>query len=389
MNPKIDFDLESYPLLSRFTPQSDSVIGQQLRVGVWYNPEVKQDFLYSVYKGENDPNNYAKSCSVVLRKVGDFEALYDKDLYQFDYQEIISMLRAFSIRSRESLNVHHSIIVGYIDFCIKSGYKPENEMNLARYNVTSEDLEGLVSVRAVDRRYIYGTEEYENLLGQWINAQDEVIFALLWEGIKGKEFSEIRELKIDDVDEDNNRLLIRRVYSIPVDDYTHQDDDEQISTYRDKNGVQTIDVRRPVWFDISPKSMLSVVGAIHQEQYYSVNLSGGSDAENYTVKNLDMNDYVVRTSGKNKGNEPVAVGLIQRRIKSVGVNVDKEGINATTVYHSGASSYVNRLIELQGKLEPDTSDFKEACARFGLNPESSWFKIKTIWKLINSAEGEA
>lgn len=339
-------------------------MNKELKFGVprkFYNQEIKEHFL-STYDDVETKQFYAR----ILEKIGKKEKKINKDLFEFTYDEIISTLRSFNYKSRDTLNGVLSIVVRYIDFSLEYRYKPSREINIAKYNISSEDLNKLIDVQSKNMRYIYSKDELREIVYKCANAQDAVIYALLFEGLRGEDFVELRNLKKSDVDEANNALTIKRVFNL-------QSDEE--NWYKEE---------REVNFQVSDFTMEIIQEAINQDDYLTVNVKNGAGKPKYESRPLSNTDYVLRVSGTNKPNEPVAKPVINRRVKQIANIIGKKTITPTTIGFSGASIYAQELAEEETLPEPTTEIFKKTCVRYGLHPVNSWYRLKRVWKFIHN-----
>lgn len=325
----------------------------------FYNKEIKEHFLLT-YDDLETKEFYGR----ILERIGKKEKKIKKDLYNFTYDEIISTLRSFNYKSRDTLNGVLSIIVRYIDFAIEYNYKPRGEINIAKYNISSEDLNNLVDIRSKNLRYIYSKDEFKEIVYKCANAQDAVIYALLFEGLRGEDFMELRGLKKSDVNRFDNTITIKRDFNIKDDEDNWHKEEKEIK------------------IQVSDFTMEVIQEAIDQDDYLSVNLGSGTGKSKYESRPLSSTDYVLRVSGTNKPNEPVSKPVINRRVKQIAKIIDKKTITPTTIGFSGAAIYAQELAEKDNLLEPTTEIFKKACTRYGLHPANSWYRLKRIWKFI-------
>nr|WP_170311655.1 hypothetical protein [Vallitalea okinawensis] len=338
----------------------------------FYNENIKYHFLQETYDNKEDNINTVGFYARILERIGSREKKLNKDLYQFTYSEIITFLRSLNYKSRDTLNGVLSIIVGYTDFCLKHNYKSKGELNIARFNISSKDLDELVDAMNQKWRFIYSHYELEELIKKYaVNAQDAVIYALIFEGLKGDDFSEVRNLKKSDVNIDNHTIRLNR-------DFTIYNTDGKIIGKENKE----IDI------EVSDFTMDIILDAIDQTDYMTVNLKSTDlkRTNKYEAKTLSDTDYVLRVSGTTKPNKPVGKAVLNRRTKQVAELAEKPSITPTTIHFSGASSYVNALLEDYKLDQPTTEIFKEACLRYGLTPEYTWHRLKRIWTYIQEVD---
>ena len=146
----------------------------------------------------------------VMRKISHYEMNWEdgKDLYLFTRDEILNMLQRFSSSSPNTLNVYLSIIRNYIDLAIEQNYIKTN-INMAN-NITYNDLVELVSTSKKDRKFVVADDFYDRVQHEVRNLQDQAKLLLVFEGIKGKDNSELQNLKLEDIDFDNRQIKVIR-----------------------------------------------------------------------------------------------------------------------------------------------------------------------------------
>src|SRR5690606_29063392 len=185
----------------------------------------------------------------------------------------------------------------------------------------------------------YMTEkELRRYEDQCVNYQDAVILRLLYEGAGGKELSEIRNLKITEIDRENKRLFLMNSGSnsgriLPV-------------------GQRTLDL---------------IEGAIAQKQYKKKNGQIAETQHNNIRDYTDLvsNDYVVRASITKTDNfhTPVDKFVIYRRIDSIGKYLGLEELTAKFIQRSGMVHHAHLLMK-DGELS--LNDLKDVAERFNI-----------------------
>lgn len=351
--------------------RKDLLFKKESDASILKNYNIKNKFLSQI---NNDNTRYYYKD--ILKKIGEVELKLDKDLYDFTYGEIISLLRSFNYRTRDALNGVLSIIIKYIDFAIEDeDINATVGFNVAKFNIQSKDLEDFVDKINLKLRYVYGFEDLKRIVnGKCHNPQDAVIFCLLFEGIKGENFKEIRGLKREDVNITENKIKFIRTYPV---------------FKKDKKGVEiqigTED--KEIEIEVSDFTMETIQDAIFQRDYWTVNFAKDANSEGnpkYESRPLNETDYVLRVSGQGKPNEPVGTPVLNRRTKQVSQFMERPSMTPTTIHYSGASEYVNILLAHKGIQEPTPEIFKKACKKYGLNPKNSWQRLKRTWGFIQN-----
>src|SRR5690606_16715236 len=150
-----------------------------------FNEEIKNQFLNSI--NEKTRQSYKR----ILQKTYEHEDMLGKDISSFSKDEIETVLRSFKSKTRNTVESYGRIISSYLNWCVKNRLSPINVMEDMKPN----DFEKFI---VDETEYISEKQlkRYEDLCN---NYQDAVIMRLLFIGVGGKQMSEIRIIKDDDV----------------------------------------------------------------------------------------------------------------------------------------------------------------------------------------------
>lgn len=185
-----------------------------------YNEEVKLYFLESNYKSE-DSRNVVK---YVFEKSELSERILKKDLYMFTLDEIRLTVLDMGYSSLNTVRNTISIIKNYIDWSETSGYRHSNTNVLA-----SVDDEWLNKLTVKRQKTLIRIDEFEEIKSHIVNENDKLMLDLLWNGVFGKELSEIRTLQVSNIEGNTVKLfdkdgssreielcedIIKRIYAV-------------------------------------------------------------------------------------------------------------------------------------------------------------------------------
>jgi len=136
------------------------------------------------------------------------ESQLNKDICEFTSGELDSLIKAYNNESVHSVYTIVSILRQYIDFCVQEGFLTTN-MNYLNSIGGYKDMSKYVNITATNQKYINEIDlnEITNLC---LNAQDAVIFMMLFEGVKGEACEEIVNLKISDCNLIDNKLTLTK-----------------------------------------------------------------------------------------------------------------------------------------------------------------------------------
>lgn len=177
--------------------------------------EYKTDFIEKM-REEKYEEKYINNVAVKLRKFGEFEDYYGKDVYSFTPDEIDSLLYGMHIGTIGNARFIRTILTKYTDYA-KSQNKGNLSLNLDEL-LSGDNIEKYVSKVKMEGKII-SEEELNNIVNSESikNARDKAFMWLLWLGVQGKEFSELLTLKKTDVRWDENAIVLtnRIIENIP------------------------------------------------------------------------------------------------------------------------------------------------------------------------------
>jgi len=155
------------------------------------------DFLeeWTLNKSPKTREEYEKTFRIASK----VEEHLEKDIFEFNTIEFTELLKNFECTTVKSLKEYLNVFKLYCGWCNQNGYLKEDKIVANQF--TKDDLEKYLNKsRSVEKFISYN--ELIKLMDRVENAQDAVIFALLYEGIKGVNNSEITNLKVTDYTKD-------------------------------------------------------------------------------------------------------------------------------------------------------------------------------------------
>lgn len=245
----------------------------------FYNEERKQMFLKGL-----TPNTLS-TFSRVLNRAKMLEEQFGKDLYDFNIYEIEHLISYLNPRTMNSVLSSASIIQNYIRWAI------EEDLRLNNLNPLDAIFGQEYYSKFVDRtnKLIFSKEEIDDMTGGLVNFQDSAIIHSIFEGILGKGYSEVLNLTIHDIDNENLSVLLRN--------------NTKSNTWSERK------------LEVSGELISMLNMAYREEIYYKNNGNPASNLKAPTSK-LISNDYVFRSAILNtKADGKADSHLILRRLK--------------------------------------------------------------------------
>lgn len=293
-----------------------------------FNEEIKEGYLKEMIENETLSETSSDGYRRIFRQTYKMESLEEvnKDLFNFELEELENLLRKFNANNRNTIQSYARIISSYLNWAVDKGYTKKNLLADFR----PDDFE----------KYLENEEEYfthKTLLSyeeDCKNAQDAVILRLLFNGFGGKQMSELRNLKMTDVDKEN--MLVRLVNTLKEDKET---------------GLPLEFTER--WEKIDEYTLELIEDAFEEQTYLKKNGKINTDNSNNSsgrireYTDLVSNDYVIRASitKTEDVNKPVDRYVIYRRIQMLSDYYGmKEKLNSKYIQRSGMIYYANQLI---------------------------------------------
>ena len=311
-----------------------------------YNEQRKNLFLKS-YEDENTVVNYR----YVLAKIYQYEERFGKDVCDFNYKDLDVLFHGLNAKSVQSIAYQVSVIQKYIKFCIEEGFS-NNSINYATLSTFSgSNLEVYVNTIWKEKRIMSREDIYKTIIEETENAQDGVIFSLLFEGVHGEELSELINLRQQDVDELNNRLKL-------VDKY---------------------DNKREI---VVPGECISIIkDALDQSEYEKTIVSDEGRVYSETTI-LKDSDHVLKLSQRKKSKDQITAQAIRQRFKKIKDYYKNPYLTPSSVRLSGMIDMAYNIVKNEGLnsvSELTTDHYKTINVQYGINLENHYqtkLKIK-------------
>lgn len=322
-----------------------------------FNSKLKEAFLMDWCKTNKDSDEMKKSAEELYRKIlqkaSKYESDLNKDLFEFNYDELSGLLGLYRASSMKSITTVFTAIKRYIKWTIIS----KNAGDIIPYidNFKKKDLEKYLFIQD---KFVTKEELFEDILPTADNDQDVVILALLFDLVKGQATCEIRNLKKSDIDFENQIAKIRN---------------EENDTYREVK---------------LSKETIELIKRANKQSDYTRELKKDVkelDSQTSLTYELADTDYILRGVERKVGkgtatkeNSPISYQVADTRVKRVVMKAGRPHITTLTIYQSGV---LWRLYELEKeKGELTVEDYKTIWAESG-NDEQSYHHITDIYRI--------
>ncbi|SDJ08735.1 phage lytic cycle repressor MrpR family protein [Salimicrobium halophilum] len=306
-----------------------------------FNQQLKEDYFTHLLKNGQVNRESVKSYARLMERLSPAEENRNKDVMHFSFEEMEDILRGFQTRFRGTIESYARIISTYLNWAVMQGYISENvlqRLNPKDFNayVIEQDL---FLTNSQLMRYEDNLENY----------QDAVILRLLFEGVCGRQMSELRNLKYqrEFVDEETNTLKL--IHSL------EEDDSGRPVKYWER------------YLKVEDRSLHLVKRASEENYYYK---SNGDMADTtgrireYT--DLIRNDYVLRPSNTKTiiMNNPIDKHVIYYRLNRISDVLGIDRLTSKFILRSGMIHFAKTIVdENQGVT---LADIKIVAERFNV-----------------------
>lgn len=275
-----------------------------------YNEEIKERFL-STYENEQTQSTIRN----VFAKTELVESVLEKDLFEMSTTEIGKCIEN---TNPHNLNVAKStgrFISQYLTWCTGNGYRESNINPLK--GVDDEFYDKYVDK---SKKIHFNFNEFLELLEDpsLLNGQDKSFLFLMFEGLMGEQFSELRELTINDINWEENKIFIKS---------------------------------RNQYINISKECMKYLEKAVNEKTYYNYN----SKTKDFNERELLPSPYVFKTTKSPRSTEGQMVGMsmLYTRLHALKEILDLQYLTPNAIKQSGMIKMAVDLFKEDGVLGYD------------------------------------
>lgn len=165
-----------------------------------FNENQKQRYIEHKNQITIMPKNYLYR---LFEKTEIMENNFRKDCFDWTKIEIIEFYKFLSVPSYESLIYMNSVLNGYTSWAIGNALVKDGQNH---YLEIDQTIIGNCVNKSLQNSKIYTKSEVYEMCSQLPNYSDKVLLLGVFEGIKGKNYSELVNLSVSDIS-DNNILL--------------------------------------------------------------------------------------------------------------------------------------------------------------------------------------
>lgn len=315
----------------------------------FYNEDIKLLFLDNYEEGTKV--NYSR----ILSRASMLEGFYKKDIATFNFVELDEFLKSQIFTSFQAVHIYVSCVTNYTEFCKDKGYfgLNENSFNWARGIGGAEQLDKYIYKQARDRQYITREELYQ-IMDFCANAQDSIIFGLLFEGVKGRKgIEELVNLREDDIRFIDNEEGIE-IAELTL-TYTNKDEEQETRT-----------------LIIEDKTIIRYLQWAIEEEVYEKN-NGINDHMRVPTYELARTEYLFKVGGREEIGK-IKEQNLYNRLNKISKIINNTFLNPKNIWVSGQIDMGKKVKAEKGGRELVREDYEKINSRFNYD---RWHTTKT------------
>jgi hypothetical protein len=163
-----------------------------------------------------EPNTIESSIKVLFNKSELAEMHFEKDLCDFNRLEIIDMFKGFDSKSHRYLYGACLHFSEYYTWCQQEGLTNNNINEFAK-NMVWTIIKEVIPPEEISDKF-FGFDQIIQYLNNLTDFRDKFVLYAIWLGIKGKNYSELINIKMSDYNEETKELSLKTGRKIKVDD---------------------------------------------------------------------------------------------------------------------------------------------------------------------------
>lgn len=184
---------------------------EELKQKEIYNSDIK--FQYINEKNKSEPIAYLMR---LFNKSMTYETQLDKDISNFNHDEILNFYKGMNSSSINTLIAFNSYLSAYTIWAINKKYVKDNQNHFLEININ--EMKDSLNQENFEQKYVTKDQIY-NWCFNLQNSRDRFIILSLFEGLKGKDYCEITSLKKSDIDFNEKTAQLCTGRQVKISDY--------------------------------------------------------------------------------------------------------------------------------------------------------------------------
>lgn len=297
-----------------------------------YNEEIKQEFLDTY---ENEGTRHTLKYIFFNSYLN--ELPLEKDLFDFSKEQVGKVIADSQPKSISVARTKARFIHQYISWAISNNYR-KNAINPLQSEVNDENW--LKTFVDPELKMFISKNDIDEFTAHLANNQDIAILHMIFNGIYGHSSSEIRNLKMLDINRDENSIRL----------------------YDDKKGERYI-------YNVDDK-LIDILGKANDDTIYQ---SSNGQGERQKESELVQNEFIIRPArrGRVVEHNPASQITIINRIKMIAEEFDMEDLTPKSIQRSGMIYMAYKLLKEDNRIELNKQDYEKIGDHFNLSKITS------------------
>lgn len=174
-----------------------------------YNEQQKERFIETL----NNETTIRLYREWLFEKTEKFEIEQSKDVYDFQYEEILYMYKIMNITSEATLRTIHSMLIQYTKWGINEGLTKTNQNE---YMLIENNIVTLCLNKASQELKYISREDFLNDISQLINPRDQFMLLALFEYGKSNRYLDIALQRMEDIDFNNHIMKLNSGRTVKI-----------------------------------------------------------------------------------------------------------------------------------------------------------------------------
>ncbi|MDF2950530.1 MAG: hypothetical protein K0S18_113 [Anaerocolumna sp.] len=279
-----------------------------------YNEFQKNRYLESSdFKFEESVKDVVKRLFEGAAKI---ELQENCDLSLFNRSQVINLLKGYNSKSKNYLRLIVNQFSYYYTWCLSEGLVDNtNIINQYDYNLTKPIIDDIVTLDIIRDKYFLVDYFLDNVYkNEKIDITDKYIFYALFSGICGIEFSDLINLRLDDINKKRKVVNLISGKILKVDD---------------------------IFIELAEEADKSLVYC--PDGIESVNRSKDPDRYKY-----DESCYILKPCGNRSLNRPITKMILGTRLRQLQKHLNNRFINGGSIYFNGMVNFIKNKFESEG-----------------------------------------
>jgi hypothetical protein len=273
---------------------------------VMYNELQKRRYLENCKYEETTK----ETITMMFRGAARVEKRYKADLSSFNRPQVVELLKSYNSRSPHYLKIMCIYYADYYNWCLSEGLvDPSNVVNQYDSSLVKGIIKEIIPIELIKGKF-YTKKDILEYLDCIIDISNKFLMWAIFIGIKGDNYSELSNLKMEDLDEENK--------VVKVGDRLHPVDNLFIELMKKTNEAKFY----------YPEGKL-------KDYHYNKNV-------------YDESIYVLKNCRSGKVNTPVTKQYYTLRMRYIKMQTGNKFITASTLYRNGLINHIKEYYEAKG-----------------------------------------